>query len=291
MTERIASRMLHGNGEASQLVERAITDSYKRLIKPSIENEFAALSKDDADENAISMFAQNVRQLLFAPPLGHKRVLAIDPGYRTGCKVVCLDSQGNLLHNDVIYPTPPRNETAMAAKKIANLIETYRIDAIALGNGTASRETERFLGSLRYNRDVRVFVVSEDGASIYSASKVARDEFPDKDVTVRGAVSIGRRLIDPLAELVKIEPRSIGVGQYQHDVNQTKLKKALEFTVESCVNSVGVNLNTASKELLTYVSGVGTQLAQNIVDYRAANGDFRTRRQLLNVPKLGPKAF
>ena len=186
MTERIASRMLHGNGEASQLVERAITDSYKRLIKPSIENEFAALSKDDADENAISMFAQNVRQLLFAPPLGHKRVLAIDPGYRTGCKVVCLDSQGNLLHNDVIYPTPPRNETAMAAKKIANLIETYRIDAIALGNGTASRETERFLGSLRYNRDVRVFVVSEDGASIYSASKVARDEFPDKDVTVRG---------------------------------------------------------------------------------------------------------
>lgn len=229
MTERIASRMLHGNSEASQLVERAITDSYKRLIKPSIENEFAALSKDDADENAISMFAQNVRQLLFAPPLGHKRVLAIDPGYRTGCKVVCLDSQGNLLHNDVIYPTPPRNETAMAAKKIANLIETYRIDAIALGNGTASRETERFLGSLRYNRDVRVFVVSEDGASIYSASKVARDEFPDKDVTVRGAVSIGRRLIDPLAELVKIEPRSIGVGQYQHDVNQTKLKKRLSL--------------------------------------------------------------
>lgn len=230
----------------------------------------------------------------FSSPLkrcGSHRVLAIDPGYRTGCKVVCLDSQGNLLHNDVIYPTPPRNETAMAAKKIANLIETYRIDAIALGNGTASRETERFLGSLRYNRDVRVFVVSEDGASIYSASKVARDEFPDKDVTVRGAVSIGRRLIDPLAELVKIEPRSIGVGQYQHDVNQTKLKKALEFTVESCVNSVGVNLNTASKELLTYVSGVGTQLAQNIVDYRAANGDFRTRRQLLNVPKLGPKAF
>lgn len=291
MTNRIAERMTRGGGESAQLIGRAIADSYKRLIKPSIENEFAAASKDSADDSAIAMFAHNVRQLLFAPPLGHKRVLAVDPGYRTGCKVVCLDEQGNLLHNDVVYPTPPRCETAMAAKKISNMIETYRIDAIALGNGTASRETERFLESLRYSRDVRVFVVSEDGASIYSASKVARDEFPDKDVTVRGAVSIGRRLIDPLAELVKIDPKSIGVGQYQHDVNQTKLKKALEFTVESCVNSVGVNLNTASRELLTYVSGVGPQLAQNIVDYRAANGDFHSRKELLRVPKLGPKAF
>ncbi len=289
--ERIASRFVKSGNEASQLVEKAVDDSYKRLVKPSIENEFAASSKDEADDNAISMFAQNVRQLLFAPPLGKARVLAIDPGYRTGCKVVCLDEQGNLLHNDVIYPTPPRSDVAMSAKKITNLIETYRIDAIALGNGTASRETERFLRSLRYNRDVKVFVVSEDGASIYSASKVARDEFPDKDVTVRGAVSIGRRLLDPLSELVKIDPKSIGVGQYQHDVNQAKLKKALDFTVESCVNTVGVNLNTASKELLTYVSGLGPQLAQNIVAYRAEHGDFRSRRELLNVPKLGPKAF
>ncbi len=291
IVERIASRFVKSGNEASQLVEKAVDDSYKRLVKPSIENEFAASSKDEADDNAISMFAQNVRQLLFAPPLGKARVLAIDPGYRTGCKVVCLDEQGNLLHNDVIYPTPPRSDVAMSAKKITNLIETYRIDAIALGNGTASRETERFLRSLRYNRDVKVFVVSEDGASIYSASKVARDEFPDKDVTVRGAVSIGRRLLDPLSELVKIDPKSIGVGQYQHDVNQAKLKKALDFTVESCVNTVGVNLNTASKELLTYVSGLGPQLAQNIVAYRAEHGDFRSRRELLNVPKLGPKAF
>ena len=289
--ERIAQRFVKSHNEASQLVEKAVADSYKRLVKPSIENEFAASSKDEADDNAISMFAQNVRQLLFAPPLGKARVLAIDPGYRTGCKVVCLDEQGNLLHNDVIYPTPPRSDVAMASKKITNLIETYRIDAIALGNGTASRETERFLRSLRYGRDVKVFVVSEDGASIYSASKVARDEFPDKDVTVRGAVSIGRRLLDPLSELVKIDPKSIGVGQYQHDVNQAKLKKALDFTVESCVNTVGVNLNTASKELLTYVSGLGPQLVQNIVAYRAEHGDFRSRRELLNVPKLGPKAF
>lgn len=291
MTSRIGRQLIKSRSEASRLLEEAIADSYKRLIKPSIENEFAATSKDGADASAIDMFAGNVRQLLYAPPLGRKRVLAIDPGYRTGCKVVCLDEQGNLLHNDVIYPTPPRSETAMAAKKIQNMIESYRIDAIALGNGTASRETERFLESLRYSRDVKVFVVSEDGASVYSASKVARDEFPDKDVTVRGAVSIGRRLLDPLAELVKIEPKSIGVGQYQHDVNQTRLKKALEFTVESCVNNVGVNLNTASRELLTYVSGVGPQLAQNIVDYRAANGDFHTRRELLRVPKLGPKAY
>jgi uncharacterized protein len=289
--DRLAERLVKNDTESAQVVEKALTDSYKRLIKPSIENEFASLSKAEADDQAISLFAQNARQLLFAPPLGRKRILAIDPGYRTGCKVVCLDEQGNLLHNDTIYPTPPKSETALAAKKITHLIEIYKIDAIALGNGTASRETEHFLSSLRYNRDVKVFVVSEDGASIYSASKLAREEFPDKDVTVRGAVSIGRRLLDPLAELVKIDPKSIGVGQYQHDVDQTKLKKSLEFTVESCVNSVGVNLNTASKELLTYVSGLGPQLAQNIVSYRADNGDFTTRKQLMKVPKLGPKAF
>lgn len=289
--DRLAERLVKNDTESAQVVEKALTDSYKRLIKPSIENEFASLSKAEADDQAISLFAQNARQLLFAPPLGRKRILAIDPGYRTGCKVVCLDEQGNLLHNDTIYPTPPKSETALAAKKITHLIEVYKIDAIALGNGTASRETEHFLSSLRYNRDVKVFVVSEDGASIYSASKLAREEFPDKDVTVRGAVSIGRRLLDPLAELVKIDPKSIGVGQYQHDVDQTKLKKSLEFTVESCVNSVGVNLNTASKELLTYISGLGPQLAQNIVSYRADNGDFTTRKQLMKVPKLGPKAF
>ena len=289
--DRLSERFVKNDTESAHVVEEAIADSYKRLIKPSIENEFASLSKAEADDQAISLFAQNARQLLFAPPLGRKRILAIDPGYRTGCKVVCLDEQGNLLHNDTIYPTPPKSETALAAKKISHLIEVYKIDAIALGNGTASRETERFLSSLRYSRDVKVFVVSEDGASIYSASKLAREEFPDKDVTVRGAVSIGRRLLDPLAELVKIDPKSIGVGQYQHDVDQTKLKKSLEFTVESCVNSVGVNLNTASKELLTYVSGLGPQLAQNIVSYRAENGDFTTRRQLMKVPKLGPKAF
>ena len=289
--DRLSERLVKNDTGSAQVVEKALTDSYKRLIKPSIENEFASLSKAEADDQAISLFAQNARQLLFAPPLGRKRILAIDPGYRTGCKVVCLDEQGNLLHNDTIYPTPPKSETALAAKKITHLIEVYKIDAIALGNGTASRETEHFLSSLRYNRDVKVFVVSEDGASIYSASKLAREEFPDKDVTVRGAVSIGRRLLDPLAELVKIDPKSIGVGQYQHDVDQTKLKKSLEFTVESCVNSVGVNLNTASKELLTYVSGLGPQLAQNIVSYRADNGDFTTRKQLMKVPKLGPKAF
>ena len=289
--DRLSERFVKNDTESAHVVEEAIADSYKRLIKPSIENEFASLSKAEADDQAISLFAQNARQLLFAPPLGRKRILAIDPGYRTGCKVVCLDEQGNLLHNDTIYPTPPKSETALAAKKISHLIEVYKIDTIALGNGTASRETERFLSSLRYSRDVKVFVVSEDGASIYSASKLAREEFPDKDVTVRGAVSIGRRLLDPLAELVKIDPKSIGVGQYQHDVDQTKLKKSLEFTVESCVNSVGVNLNTASKELLTYVSGLGPQLAQNIVSYRAENGDFTTRRQLMKVPKLGPKAF
>ena len=283
--------VVRGNGEASALVGKAATDSYKRLVRPSIETEFAASSKERADDEAIDMFAENLRQLLFAPPLGHKRVLAVDPGYRTGCKVVCLDEQGNLLHHDVIFPTPPRNDFAGASRKIANLVEVYKIDAIALGNGTASRETEKFLTSLRYGRDIKVYVVSESGASIYSASKIARDEFPDKDVTVRGAVSIGRRLIDPLAELVKIDPKSIGVGQYQHDVDQAKLKRALDFTVESCVNSVGVNVNTASRELLTYVAGLGPQLAKNIVEYRAANGDFHSRRDIMKVPRMGAKAF
>lgn len=289
--DRLSRKFIKNDSESAQIVERAIADSYRRLIKPSIENEFAALSKEEADNAAITMFADNARQLLFAPPLGKKRILAIDPGYRTGCKVVCLDQQGNLLHNDTIYPTPPRNEVSTAAKKLLNMTDAYKIDAIALGNGTASRETEKFVESLRYNRDIKVYVVSEDGASIYSASKLAREEFPDKDVTVRGAVSIGRRLLDPLAELVKIDPKSIGVGQYQHDVDQTKLKKSLEFTVECCVNSVGVNLNTASKELLTYVSGLGTQIAQNIVDYRATNGDFHSKKELLEVPRLGQKAF
>lgn len=283
--------VVKGKSASSDMVEEAAIDSYKRLIRPSIETEFAASSKVKADDEAIEMFARNLRQLLFAPPLGHKRVLAIDPGYRTGCKVVCLDEQGNLLHNDTIFPTPPRNDFANAAKKVSHLVEAYKIDAIALGNGTASRETEKFLTSLRYNKDVSVYVVSESGASIYSASKIAREEFPDKDVTVRGAVSIGRRLIDPLAELVKIEPKSIGVGQYQHDVDQNKLKQALNFIVESCVNSVGVNINTASRELLTYVAGLGPQLAQNIVNYRAEKGDFNSRKEIMNVPRMGAKAF
>jgi len=289
--DNIARIVVKGHSQASQLVEAAAEDSFKRLVKPSIETEFAAQAKVKADDDAIETFAQNVRQLLFAPPLGHKRVLAVDPGFRTGCKVVCLDQQGNLLYNDVIYPTPPNNDIKGATAKVQNLVESYKIDAIALGNGTASRETERFLKHIRYRRPVEVYVVSENGASIYSASKIARDEFPDKDVTVRGAVSIGRRLLDPLAELVKIDPKSIGVGQYQHDVDQTRLKQALDFTVQSCVNSVGVNVNTASRELLTYIAGLGPTLAQNIVEYRAANGHFTSREQLLQVPKLGPKTF
>lgn len=288
---KIEQRIIRNQSPVADILRTTIADSYKRLLKPSIENEFAASSKETADDSAISLFADNARQLLFAPPLGKKRVLAIDPGYRTGCKVVCLDEQGNLLHNDTIYPTPPRSEYAISSKKITSMVEAYKIDAIALGNGTASRETESFLQSLRYPRPINIYVVSEDGASIYSASKLAREEFPDKDVTVRGAVSIGRRLLDPLAELVKIDPKSIGVGQYQHDVDQTKLKKSLDFTVESCVNSVGVNLNTASKELLTYVSGLGPALAQNIVKYRAENGDFTERKDLLKVPRLGQKAY
>lgn len=289
--DNICRIVVKGGGKASMLVEEAAEDSFKRLVKPSIETEFAALSKSKADDEAIDMFAQNARQLLFAPPLGHKRILAVDPGFRTGCKVVCLDENGNLLHHDVIYPTAPNYDIDGATEKVCALLEKYAIDAISLGNGTASRETERFLKRLHHSRKVDVYVVSENGASIYSASKIARDEFPDKDVTVRGAVSIGRRLLDPLAELVKIDPKSIGVGQYQHDVDQNKLKEALTFTVESCVNSVGVNINTASKELLTYVSGLGPALAEKIVNYRAENGGFSSRADIMNVPKMGKKTF
>ena len=284
-------RLVRGTGECSDQMAAAVSDAYKRLLKPAIETEFAASSKQQADEEAIRVFAQNLRQLLLAPPLGQKRVLGIDPGFRTGCKVVCLDAQGALLHNETIYPHPPKSEKVAAARKLQKLVEQYNIEAIAIGNGTASRETEQFVTSQRYDHEIKVFVVSEDGASIYSASKTARDEFPDYDVTVRGAVSIGRRLMDPLAELVKIDAKSIGVGQYQHDVDQAKLKAALDQTVESCVNKVGVNVNTASKHLLTYVSGLGPTLAQNIVDYRTANGPFGSRRELLKVPRMGAKAY
>lgn len=290
-TERLERQYVHGNGECSAQVAEAVNDAYKRLLKPAIETEFSALSKEKADEEAIRVFAENLRQLLLAPPLGQKRSMGIDPGYRTGCKVVCLDAQGTLLHNEAIYPHPPKSETALAGRKLVKLVEQYKIEAIAIGNGTASRETERFVTSQRYDREVQVFVVSEDGASIYSASKIARDEFPEYDVTVRGAVSIGRRLMDPLAELVKIDAKSIGVGQYQHDVDQSKLKASLDQTVESCVNLVGVNVNTASKHLLTYVSGLGPTLAQNIVDYRTENGAFHSRKELLKVPRMGAKAF
>lgn len=290
-TDRLERRFVRGNNECSRQVCEAVNDAYKRLLKPAIETEFAALSKEKADDEAIRVFAGNLRQLLLAPPLGQKRVLGIDPGFRTGCKVVCLDAQGTLLHNEAIYPHPPKSEYQLAGRKLVKLVEQYRIEAIAIGNGTASRETEQFVTSQRFDREIQVFVVSEDGASIYSASKIARDEFPDYDVTVRGAVSIGRRLMDPLAELVKIDAKSIGVGQYQHDVDQTKLKEALDQTVESCVNLVGVNVNTASSHLLTYVSGLGPVLAKNIVDYRTANGPFRSRRELLKVPRMGAKAF
>ena len=290
-TERLERSYVRGNNECSRQVQEAVRDAYKRLLKPSIETEFAALSKEKADEEAIRVFAGNLRQLLLAPPLGQKRVMGIDPGYRTGCKVVCLDAQGNLLHNETIYPHPPKSEHGVSARKLTKLVEQYQIEAIAIGNGTASRETEAFVTNQRYDRKLQVFVVSEDGASIYSASKIAREEFPDYDVTVRGAVSIGRRLMDPLAELVKIEAKSIGVGQYQHDVDQTALKKSLDMTVESCVNSVGVNLNTASRHLLTYISGLGPTLAQNIVDYRAENGAFSSRKELMKVPRMGAKAF
>ena len=287
----ILGLVIKGKSKSSELVSESAIDSYKRLIKPSIETETLNEAKLVADKVAINTFAENLRQLLFASPLGQKRVLAIDPGYRTGCKVVCLNEQGALLHNDVIYPTPPKCDFKGASSKISYLVEAYKIDAIAVGSGTASRETEQFLSSLRYKRDINIYVVNESGSSIYSASKIAREEFPDKDVTVRGAVSIGRRLLDPLAELVKIDPKSIGVGQYQHDVDQSRLKDALSFTVESCVNSVGVNINTASKELLSYVAGLGSQLAQNIIDYRNENGAFYSRKELMNVPRFGLKAF
>jgi uncharacterized protein len=289
--ESLDRRFVKGSSPSSEQVAMAVKDSYKRLLKPAIETEFAALSKEDADAQAIKVFAENLRQLLLAPPLGQKRVLGIDPGFRTGCKVVCLDAQGNLLHNETIYPHPPHSEKYKAGMKIVSLVKTYNIEAIAIGNGTAGRETEQFISNFQYDRKLQVFSVSEDGASVYSASPIAREEFPEYDVTVRGAVSIGRRLLDPLAELVKIDPKSIGVGQYQHDVNQAELRKSLDQIVENCVNQVGVNLNTASKHLLTYISGLGPSLAQNIVNYRTQNGAFKSRRELLKVPRLGEKAF
>jgi len=314
VTERLKRHYVYSNSPSGKLVSEAIDDGYKRLLKPSIETEFAALSKDKADEEAIRVFAENLRQLLLGAPLGQKRVLGIDPGFRTGCKVVCLDNQGNLLHHDIIMPHPPVNKQTEAAITLQHLIKKFQIEAISIGNGTASRETSAFVKDVlagKYNTDFtprshkagtdsnstktsvqpQVYVVSEAGASVYSASKIARDEFPNEDITVRGAVSIGRRLMDPLAELVKIDPKSIGVGQYQHDVDQVKLKHSLDLTVESCVNSVGVDLNTASKHLLTYVSGLGATLAQNIVDYRREHGAFTSRAQLLKVPRLGPSAF
>ncbi|MDR2473659.1 MAG: RNA-binding transcriptional accessory protein [Tannerella sp.] len=288
---RLHHFFVKSDNDASRQVEMAVTDGYKRLLKPSIETEFAASSKEKADKEAISIFVQNIRQLLLAPPLGHKRILGIDPGYRTGCKVVCLDEQGNLLHNETIFPHPPKSERLEAMKKLSTLVEQYEIQAIAVGNGTAGRETEQLVQNTRFDRTVQIFGVSESGASIYSASDIAREEFPDYDVTVRGAVSLGRRLMDPLAELVKLDPKSIGVGQYQHDVNQTALKDALDRTVEFCVNLVGVNVNTASKYLLTYVSGIGPALAQNIVSYRTEHGLFRNRNEFMAVPKLGNKSF
>ena len=289
--ERLVRQYVRGRGPCTDLVEEAVEDSYKRLLRPSIETEFAALSKEKADEEAITVFAENLRQLLLAPPLGQKRVMGIDPGFRTGCKVVCLDAQGNLLHHEAIFPHPPVNHRMQAKLHVEQMIADYGIEAIAIGNGTASRETSEFVKDLYLKEKVQTFVVSEDGASVYSASKTAREEFPNEDVTVRGAVSIGRRLMDPLAELVKIDPKSIGVGQYQHDVDQTKLKHSLDMTVESCVNSVGVDLNTASQHLLTYVSGLGPTLAKNIVEYRREHGAFTSRSQLKKVPRLGPSAF
>ncbi len=282
-----------GSRACRKLLEEAVEDGYKRLLLPSIETEFAAISKERADEEAIRVFAENLRQLLLAAPLGQKRVMGIDPGFRTGCKVVCLNEQGNLLHHEAIFPHPPVNHRMQASVHLQQMLSDYRIEAIAIGNGTASRETKEFVEEVvrTSNLAPRIFVVSEDGASVYSASKTARDEFPDEDVTVRGAVSIGRRLMDPLAELVKIDPKSIGVGQYQHDVDQSKLKHSLDHVVESCVNLVGVNLNTASQHLLTYISGLGPVLAQNIVDYRRDNGAFTSRAQLKKVPRLGPAAY
>lgn len=289
--DKLKRQFVHGFGPCQALVGEAVEDAYKRLLKPSIETEFANMSKEKADDEAIGVFAENLRQLLLSAPLGQKRVMGVDPGFRTGCKVVCLDAQGNLLHHEAIFPHPPVNKASVAAHQVEQMVEKYNIEAIAIGNGTASRETAQFVKQLQLGHDVKQFVVSEDGASVYSASKTARDEFPDEDVTVRGAVSIGRRLMDPLAELVKIDPKSIGVGQYQHDVDQSKLKKSLDQTVESCVNLVGVNLNTASQHLLTYVSGLGPTLAKNIVEYRKANGAFANRAQLKKVARLGPSAF
>lgn len=292
-TERLQRHYVKGRGACAKLVEEAVADAYKRLIEPSVENEFAAASKEKADEEAIGVFSLNLRQLLLAAPLGQKRVMGVDPGIRTGCKVVCLDAQGNLLYHDVVYPFTPRGNEHAAKMEFEKIAGRFKVEAIAVGNGTASRETAdilRLAGNDAHPR-IPVYVVSEDGASVYSASKTARDEFPDEDVTVRGAVSIGRRLMDPLAELVKIDPKSIGVGQYQHDVDQTKLKKSLDTTVESCVNLVGVNVNTASLHLLTYISGLGPTLAKNIVDYRRENGAFTSRAQLKKVPRLGPAAF
>ena len=288
---RLVRMFVRGDSPARRLVESAVRDSFRRLIVPSIENECLAAAKQRADDEAIRVFADNLRQLLLSAPLGRRRVLAIDPGFRTGCKTVCLDEQGALLHYETIYPHPPRPQADEAVRRLSALVGTYRIEAAAIGDGTAGRETERFVRGIRFGREVPVYMVSEDGASVYSASEVGREEFPDRDATVRGAVSIGRRLIDPLSELVKIDPKSIGVGQYQHDVDQGKLRRSLDETVESCVNRVGVNLNTASRHLLAYVSGLGPALARSVVEYRAANGEFRSRRDLLKVPRLGAKAF
>jgi protein Tex len=279
------------NPEASEQLSLAIKDSYKRLLSPSIETEFANLSKEKADEEAIRVFAENLKQLLLEAPLGQKRILAIDPGYKSGCKVVCLDENGSLIHNQNIYPHPPRSEAEMSMKQIKTLVNSFKIDAIAIGNGTASRETEFLVKKIRFDRDVKAFVVSEDGASVYSASDLAREEFPEYDVTVRGTVSIGRRLMDPLAELVKIDPKSIGVGQYQHDVDQSKLKQSLDEVTINCVNKVGVNINTASKHILTYISGLGPVLAQNIINYRSEKGEFKSRNEIKKVPRMGEKAF
>ncbi|RXG24204.1 Tex family protein [Leeuwenhoekiella marinoflava] len=289
--DNIANRLLNSQGACGKQIELAVADAYKRLLFPALSNEALSAAKEKADAEAISVFAKNLRQLLLGSPLGEKRILALDPGFRTGCKVVCLDENGSLQHNETIYPHPPKNDTKGAMRKISFLVDAHKIQAIAIGNGTASRETEQFIKRMQFSRDLEVFVVSEAGASIYSASKIARDEFPNYDVTVRGAVSIGRRLADPLAELVKIDAKSIGVGQYQHDVDQTKLKNELDRVVESCVNTVGVNLNTASVPLLSYVSGIGPKLAENIVSYRDENGAFASRNQILDVPRLGAKAF
>lgn len=289
--EKLRRHYVRGYGESQTLVSEAVDDAFKRLLKPSIETEFAALSKQKADEEAIAVFAANLRQLLLAAPLGQKRVMAVDPGFANGCKTACLDAQGNLIHHEIVYPHPPRGKWQEATSAMQRMVKMYDVEAMAVGNGTASRETTEWLHGIEFAHAVDIYVVSEDGASIYSASKTARDEFPDEDVTVRGAVSIGRRLMDPLAELVKIDPKSIGVGQYQYDVDQSKLKKSLDAVVMSCVNSVGVNLNTASQHLLTYVSGLGPALAKNIVEYRRDNGAFVSRAQLKKVPRLGPSAF